>query len=405
MRKNDTHQISGSGSSPLSDLVRCALLLLADRLLLCISAGSPPVGKKRILVIKLDAIGDFILWLDAAKYLRMHYSSEEYELFLLGNQTWCDLAGELPYFDHVWPLDRCQFIENLSYRFTIMKKIRRAGFDTIIQPTFSRELFMGDEIVRTSGVRERIGYVGNSTNTSRQGKIVSDRWYTRLIPATPGPLMELVRNAEFMRGLGATDFRAAIPDLNDLADRYATPLLAPYYVIVPGAGVALKQWPLENFREVAKRIHHLTGWKGVVCGAPGEEELGSFLVNGVDIPLTNIAGKTSLLELAGIIAGARIVIGNDSSSIHLAAAVSTPAVCLLGGGQYGRFFPYRVEVPVPSFSSIPVPVVNMMDCFGCDWRCKDEIKSICPALCVSQISVDMVMYQIVKVIPDIALES
>ena len=173
-------------------------------------------------------------------------------------------------------------------------------------------------------------------------------------------------------------------------------------MIVPGVGVPLKQWPVENFKEVAKRIHHLTGWNGIICGAQGEEALGSALMDGSIIPLKNIIGTTSLPEMTGIIAGARMVVGNDSSAIHLAAAVATPAVCLLGGGQYGRFFPYHVEVPTGS--SFPVPVFCMMECFGCEWRCAYTIDGSCPAPCISQITVDMVITQIEKSISGTASE-
>ena len=147
----------------------------------------------------------------------------------------------------------------------------------------------------------------------------------------------------------------------------------------------------------------MTGWEGVVCGATGEEGLGVALADGADIPLRNLIGKTSLPELLTIVVGARIVVGNDSSAIHLAAAVATPAVCPLGGGQYGRFFPYQVEGP--SQLPFPVPVVNTKECFDCDWRCSQEMNSDGPAPCVAQISVDMVMSQIVKAIPGMMSES
>lgn len=378
-------------------------MLIVDQLTLVFAAPPQSWGKKRVLVIKLDAVGDFILWLDAARELRKLYPPTSHEIVLLGNQAWCDLAAELPHFDHIWPVDRRQFIDSISYRFTLMKKIRQAGFAAAVNPAYSRELFLSDEIVRICGAPDRIGFDGDCTNTSRSGRFFGDRWYTRLIVASPGPLMELARSAEFMRGLGLPDFRATVPDLKGLAGKYATSLPSPYYVIVPGVGVPLKRWPVENFKEVALRIHQMTGWIGIVCGEPGEEALGGALLDGNSIPLKNLVGTTSLPELAGIIAGARIVVGNDSSAIHLAAAVATPAVCLLGGGQYGRFFPYHVEVPTGR--SFPVPVFCMMECFGCDWRCSYKTDGSCPAPCISHITVDMVMTQIEKIISGTEPES
>ena len=157
-------------------------------------------AENKILIIRLDAIGDFILWLDSARHFRKIYPDKK--IILLGNKVWTDLAKKLPYWDEVWPLDRQKFYRNLLYRLKLLGKIRKAGFDVVIQPTFSRELLYGDAIVRISGAREKISSVGDCSNIEAIEKKISDQFYTRLIPVNPQPLMELKRNAEFMCGLG-----------------------------------------------------------------------------------------------------------------------------------------------------------------------------------------------------------
>lgn len=403
MRSKTTSQRSLFSVSHLIEIARCALLVLVDRLVLAIPYRPSAHGKIRVLIIRLDAVGDFVLWLDAARALRALYPPHSHEIFLLGNLAWCDLAEQLPCFDHVWSLDRSRFIKDLFYRFAFMKKIRKTGFTKVVHPTYSREFFFGDEVVRASGAPERIGYESNCSNTSRLGLLFSDRWYTQLIPAVTGLLPELVRNAEFIRKLGLVEFRAAVPDLRVIANSRNFFLPAQYYVIVPGAGASLRQWPVAHFKEVAKRIHQLTGWEGVVCGAGSEDYLGAALVSDADIPMINLVGNTSLTELTAVIAGALVVVGNESSAVHLAAAVSTSAVCILGGGHYGRFLPYKVEMPTGN--TLPVSACCMMDCFGCDWSCIYELSENQPAPCVSQITVEMVMYQVEKLISEIESES
>lgn len=403
MRSKTTSQRSLFSVSHLIEIARCALLVLVDRLVLAIPYRPSAEGRIRVLIIRLDAVGDFVLWLDAARALRALYPPHSHEIFLLGNLAWCDLAEQLPCFDHVWSLDRSRFIKDLFYRFAFMKKIRKTGFTKVVHPTYSREFFFGDEVVRASGAPERIGYESNCSNTSRLGLLFSDRWYTQLIPAVTGLLPELVRNAEFIRKLGLVEFRAAVPDLRVIANSRNFSLPAQYYVIVPGAGASLRQWPVAHFKEVAKRIHQLTGWEGVVCGAGSEDYLGAALVSDADIPMINLVGNTSLTELTAVIAGALVVVGNESSAVHLAAAVSTSAVCILGGGHYGRFLPYKVEIPTGN--TLPVSACCMMDCFGCDWRCIYELSENQPAPCVSQITVEMVMYQVEKSISEIESES
>ena len=62
-----------------------------------------------ILLIRLDAIGDFVMWLDTAKEYQKLYPSDKYKILLAGNKIWCDLAVKLPYWDRVIPVDSKQF--------------------------------------------------------------------------------------------------------------------------------------------------------------------------------------------------------------------------------------------------------------------------------------------------------
>ena len=371
-------------------------LMLTDRLTLLFPRRTNEGIKERILLVKLDAIGDFILWLDAAKALRELFPAIKYEVMLLGNRTWSSLAEALPYFDTVWSIDRQKFFKNPVYRFKMLKKIRKAGFDIVVQPTFSREFLYGDAVVRVSGAEKRVGSQGDSSNIKPWQKQISDRRYTQLIPTTKKPLMELERNAEFMRGLGLSEFKADIPELAILNH---TPLginTKDYYVLFPGAGAEFRQWPLSRFSDLARRIYRITGWIGIICGGPGMETLGKILEQNTDIPLQNWAGRTSLQELIAIIARAHILVGNETSAVHIAAAVSTPSVCIVGGGHYGRFIPYCLETETKK--PLPVDVVHKMDCFGCNWRCIYSIPKGTSAPCMGKISVNVVWNSVAKIL-------
>ena len=91
------------------------------------------------------------------------------------------------------------------------------------------------------------------------------------------------------------------------------------------------------------------------------------------------------MQLAAVLAGAEVLIGNETSAIHIAAAVGTRSVCLLGGGHYGRFAPYQPEV----LDDRPLPVAAMhnMACFGCDWKCVFHPPKGEPVPCIERISV------------------
>jgi ADP-heptose:LPS heptosyltransferase len=98
----------------------------------------------------------------------------------------------------------------------------------------------------------------------------------------------------------------AVPHIECPAER------GDYAVIHPFSGSARKNWPLERFRELARRIEPVR-W----CAGPGEKLEGAVRFD-------------DLWDLACWLASARLYIGNDSGITHLAAAVGTPVVALFG---------------------------------------------------------------------------
>ena len=105
-------------------------------------------------------------------------------------------------------------------------------------------------------------------------------------------------------------------------------------IIHPGSGSKKKVWPVERFVEV---VRHLQGHAGsrisVVLGpAEGPEVQKAFEVIGWDMgPSAPIFLKgLSLLELASVIDGSRLFVGNDSGITHMAAALGVPTVAIFG---------------------------------------------------------------------------
>lgn len=364
--------------------IRYSLTYLLDTLLLLHLRAKNTATKKQVLIIRFDVIGDFVLWLDAAKDMRMLYPADTHRITLLANNVWAPLAESLPYFDEVWTIEKQNFYKNLQYRWQQLLKVRRASFDIAIQPTFSREFLFGDSVIRISGAKERIGSAGDCTHLRPWLKPISDHWYTKLIPATSKPLMELERNAEFIRGLGLIDFTATLPQLP--ISRTSRIKSANYFVISPGSFIQYKQWDISRFREIARRLHRSTGWLVVVCGGPSDKSLGIEFAREANFPLINLVGTTSLLELVAVINDASMVIANDTSAIHIAAAVSTPSICILGGGHYGRFLPYKIEIETDR--PLPMAVFHKMDCFCCNWQCMFDVPAGASMPCIDKITVE-----------------
>ncbi|MHB8727691.1 MAG: glycosyltransferase family 9 protein [Sulfuricaulis sp.] len=351
-------------------------------------------GKRHLLIVRVDLIGDFVLWLPAARALRDVFPREQWHVTLLANAAWADLAAGQGIFDKVWPVDTQHLVASTGYRYRMLRQMRTAGFDVAIEPTYSRDMLRGDALIRASGALERIGSQGDCSNTGPWMKRITDRWYTRLIAADPQPMMELRRNAEFVKGLGGR-CEIEMPRLHVEQDALPAELHdKQYFVLFPGASKCGKCWPLERFSEIAQHAVKHYGLQGVVCGGTVDKSLAEELCRMATVPLQNLTGKTSLRQITAILAHARLVLTNDTSAAHIGPAVGTPTVCILGGGHYGRFLPYDL----PDSRLAPRVVSHRMDCFGCNWRCIYRMRHDAPFPCVDNVSTEQAWASITEVL-------
>ena len=101
-------------------------------------------------------------------------------------------------------------------------------------------------------------------------------------------------------------------------------------VIHPGAASGARRWPPHRWAAVAR--HEVRGDRTVVVtGGPEERRLATEVAEGAGLPNRAIlAGSTDLLGLAGVVAGAGLVLSGDTGVAHLATAFGTPSVVLFG---------------------------------------------------------------------------
>lgn len=143
-----------------------------------------------------------------------------------------------------------------------------------------------------------------------------------------------------------------------------------YAVLAPGSKMAAKRWPADYFEALAQRLltERLTD-KLVVLGGPEDHALGARLAAAVGPRLLNLAGATSILESAAVLAGSRAYIGNDTGTMHLAAAVGTPCVALFSARDYpGLWEPYGTG---------HVVLRHDLDCAGCMLETCEERDNEC----------------------------
>jgi len=101
-------------------------------------------------------------------------------------------------------------------------------------------------------------------------------------------------------------------------------------IVHPGAASPARQWPASRWAAVARALQE-RGEQVVVTGSELERHLADVVVEAAGLPRrNNLAGRTDLLGLAGLVAGARRVLSADTGIAHLATAFGTPSAVLFG---------------------------------------------------------------------------
>ena len=141
----------------------------------------------------------------------------------------------------------------------------------------------------------------------------------------------------------------------------------PYIVVHPAATMATKRWNHRRFAEVARALAAKRFTIVVTASQVASEVEGTLILLGLTIP-----------ELAELIRGAGLYVGNDSGPMHLAAAVGTPSIAVWGSSDSRRWRPWSVKHRV---------VQNPFECNPCPgYRC---LVADSP-LCIESVTVEQV---------------
>ncbi len=117
-----------------------------------------------------------------------------------------------------------------------------------------------------------------------------------------------------------------------------------YILVAPLAASQLKSWSLENYRRVIERLISTRSENILLVGSPKEKEVLEPLVSVAPGRVYNLAGDTTLRELAALVTKAVLVLANDSSVMQLSYEMNRPSVALFGptnhmaSGRTGPFF-------------------------------------------------------------------
>ncbi len=261
----------------------------------------------RILVLKLGALGDFVLAFSAFAAIRAWH--QDAEITLLTTAPFAELARASPWFDVVLT-DTRPSPWNVPGLLRLHRSLRRFGLVYDLQ-TSSRSGWY----FRLAG---RPAWSGIAAGCSLpHANPARDRMHT------------LERQRDQLEMAGITQFPA--PELGWLATSRDGAKSTVYSVLIPGAAPhrPRKRWPAERFGGLAAVLAD-RGLASMIVGtsadAPFAAAIREYCPSAVDL-----TGRTSLLQLASVIATASLAVGNDTGPTHLAAALGIPTLALFSG--------------------------------------------------------------------------
>lgn len=123
--------------------------------------------------------------------------------------------------------------------------------------------------------------------------------------------------------------------------------MSDYIVIAPGAAFGeIKRWHAERFAALGRHLRDRHGLTIAVSGSPSESHLTRSIVRDIGVGAVDLAGRTSLQDLFGLLSGARLLASNDSGTMHLGAALGTPLVVPVGPTDMARTGPMSERVAI-----------------------------------------------------------
>ena len=309
--------------------------------------SSKEIKPKSILLIRLDAIGDYVLFRNFIKVLKEGEKYKDYKITLLGNSAWKSLSEELDaeYVDDFIWIDRNKFSKDFVYRYKKLKEITACGYEIVLSPAYSREFFYADAIVRLIYANEKIGSIGDTSNISAWQKNISYGYYTKLVPEKDELMFEFSRSKEFFENLLHVRLDIKKPHIDLKPKKLPFKLPQKYAILFIGASSSFRKWNIERFARVGEYLKERYSYEIVLCGAPSDSKEALKFGEYFKDEYIDLVGKTSLVDLLHVIYNGNIIIANETSAPHFAVALEMANIFVISNGNhYGRFTPYPNDV-------------------------------------------------------------
>ncbi len=347
---------------------------------------------REILIIRLSSIGDIVHCTPVATALKAAWP--DCKITWLVGEVAADLLRYNPYIDEIiiWSRERFEkYLRAFEFRkaFELWQDLqRRLSAKTFYAVLDVHGLFL-------------TGMIASKTQTGRRiGMRQAREFNTLFMTETAEPLGKHITDKYLglLKPLGITPVNnkmtVIVPEVvkqftKSFLKSKAIGPYEKYAVILPGTTWTAKNWPASYFAETLRFI--CKDFKIVLCGGKAEINLGREIEKKAGVPVVNAIGQTAILEMAGIIEQACVVIGGDTGPLHIAAALGIPTVALFGPTDPAIYAPLGPKNAV---------LFNRLMCSYCH-------KTKCPkgdANCMSSITPEKVVqevYNVVEIAPHV----
>jgi heptosyltransferase-2 len=321
---------------------------------------------RRILVVRLDRIGDVVMMSGFLRELRRGFPTAW--VTLVASPAALNLLEACPYVNEVrvLPQPPAWLSQSLKQGLRLIRalqlglgRLRGGGYDLAVAPRWDADSFASPLLCLLSGARWRVAY----SERVNAEKARSNRGYDRFFTHTVDRRLcrhEVESNLDLLKCLGvepAADQLEAWWTPED-AVRVEAVLHAAglaggerLVALAPGAAEANKIWPLSRFAEVGQWVRRAYGVRLVIIGGEAERAAADTLGQVLGPAAIRAAGLLTLRQTGALLKRCILFVGNDSGPMHLAAAAGIPVVavsrCIRGGDPCrdqspARFGPWGV---------------------------------------------------------------
>lgn len=274
------------------------------------TASGADQERRRILVIKLGALGDFIYALGPMQAIRRHHPNAE--ITLMTRAAYAELGKRTGLFDSVWT-DTEPKIFNLPGVLALRARLTGAAFDRVY------DLQTSDR----TGFYYRLFWPGPKPEWS--GIVPGCSHYHHY--KRPTLIHTQDRQRTQLEIAGITDVRPSdLAFMDSDIGRFDLP--EAFALLIPGSSLkmAIKRWPATSYGEIGRRLH-AAGITPVLLG--GKEDQDAIqTIKEICPEARDLSGKTTLYDIPALARAARITVGNDTGPMHMAALSGCPTVAV-----------------------------------------------------------------------------